>query len=265
MFRKPDDDLFSRIFDDGQTGDTRMEWLRDGLKELREVPPHGLSNERLRDQLLGTGLSPVKSATVPWWSWAWAPVAAAALAVVILPRLGSNPEPRLMIDSNSVALNNTAVTRPTVESSGPRGGIRLPESSPYGDLDIDATLAAAAMEFPDAPSGAVRSDRPTFRRSTRAGNDRRSTRPAPAPRTSRSPRIDPGLVATASDPREEIATGPVAFKSDPSAPAFAPDTVGTSREQTSYPLVLLASEIDAATGAASATEVSSPANLSVGG
>ncbi len=263
MFRKPDDDLFSRIFDDGQAGDTRMEWLRDGLKELREVPPHGLSNERLRDQLLGTGLSPVKSATVPWWSWAWAPVAAAALAVVVLPRLASNPEPQLMIDSNRVAMDSTALTRPTVESSGPRGGIRFPESSPYGDLDIDATLAAAAMEFSNAPSGAVRSDRPTFRRSTRAGNDRRPVRPAP--RASRSPRIDPGLVASVSDPRKEIATGPVAVKSDPSDAAFAPDTGGTSREQTSYPLVLLASEIDAATGAASATEVTSPANLSVGG
>ncbi|MER3496910.1 MAG: hypothetical protein C4320_09210, partial [Armatimonadota bacterium] len=80
-------------------------WLTDELPNLREVPPMQLSNERLRDAILKTGLNDTHSTKVlPWWSWAWAPLAAAALVVVVLPRMQAPPAPVLHLRPETLAL-----------------------------------------------------------------------------------------------------------------------------------------------------------------
>lgn len=279
MFRKPDQDLFARVFDEGGTGDAGMEWLRDGLKDLRDVPAHGLSNERLRDRVLGTGLAPVKSTTVPWWSWAWAPVAAAAIAVVILPRLRSNPDPTVIlnpaqVDSTRIAMNETKLPSsvPTLDPSR----LGTPAVASSEGFDIEAAIAAAA-QLPDIVD---RTSTPVSRPSITRSNPRSSVsaRPKSNARPIRasvrvavaslsaygkvgSDQEGPGMSASAVKPQETPST--MAFTAAPMA-RLAREGASLVSES-SDPLVVLAPEIDASTGAATATEVDSPANLSIGG
>ena len=261
-FRKSDHDLFARVFDDGASGDARMEWLRDGLKDLREVPPHGLSNERLRDRLLGTSLAPASKAA-PWWMWAWAPIAAATLAVVILPRLGSRPTPAVITDPGTVALNRDArppltVDRPTSpkvarESDSPS----VASANPLGDHE---TFLAIASNF-DSPSvrETLRDSTAPRKRVRGPGSSNAKSLIRLAPRG----RMNEALMALNKEVRDAPRPEPTSSAfSVTEAPAMA--FMSTS-DSSSDPLVLLTPEIDANTGAVRATEVDSPANLSVGG
>ncbi|RYG42168.1 hypothetical protein EON79_19440 [bacterium] len=284
MFRKPDQDLFARIFDEGQTGDAGMEWLRDGLKDLRDVPVHGLSNERLRDRVLGTGLAPVKASPVPWWTWAWAPVAAAAIAVVILPRLRSNPAPTIILNPETSVAMNDRFTRSSVPEPQGFGSAQVASAE---DFDIETTLAEAAR-LPDVVTPS----------SSSSLVDSSTTSAPSAPRATSTPRVASTPRSPSPRPRTPGATFRVAATSlhafgsgAPEAPVAAEDAVLTRRmasptlqtmksapsgerasremmaltSETSDPLVVLAPDIDATTGAAAATEVDSPANLSIGG
>lgn len=272
MFRKePDNDLFARVFDEGAPGDTRMEWLRDGLKDLREVPPHGLSNERLRDRVLGTGLSPARSASVPWWTWVWAPVAAAAIAVVLLPRLRPNPTPNVILDGSTVAIGGPAIREPRAPALSPdRVAIRVPTAT--DDFDLNAALAAAAR-LPDvaAPNTPFVAPRASRSRSVVRKTSRRPIGPAFRATVTSLPSFGTGAP---EKPRPAVPTPPIerggspgrmAFSSQSDATRDAAREMATLVAERSDPLVVLAPEIDSATGAASATEVDSPANLSIGG
>lgn len=55
--------------------------MRDGLKQLRDIPDMQMSGERLRDAILREGLRPVHEPAPTSFRWLWfaAPVAAAAL------------------------------------------------------------------------------------------------------------------------------------------------------------------------------------------
>jgi hypothetical protein len=50
--------------------------LKSDLKALSEIPPHQLSNDRLRDAILGQGLKPK---SVFDWSWIWMPALSCVL------------------------------------------------------------------------------------------------------------------------------------------------------------------------------------------
>lgn len=265
MFRKPDADLYARIFDDGEAGDTRMEWLRDGLKELREVPPHGLSNERLRDRLLGTGLAPVKPAATPWWTWAWAPVAAAAVAVVILPRLGPSPTPKIISGSGILTSNATTLNRAPSRFTVPPTALAEVDQE---FSEAEAALIAAMLVSDGEPKAALvpvrRSGSSVLHAPRSSSSRRRTSSPAPKPVSSSRDAFDlKGLVALSDGARKVAVAEEATFAGDAALNASQPTV--SRREATSDPLVLLAPEIDTDTGAAFATEVDSPANLSVGG
>ena len=212
MPRKIDDRLISQIFDENASGDPGTEWLRDSLKELRDVPAHGLSNERLRDRLLATNLAPAKSASAPWWSWAWAPVAAAAFAVVIAPRLRPAEAPSLILKPDLVATN-----------TAPNLGLRTaPTIVPDSRADLDALVRESELAILEgmeeapvvSPAPAPRlvaSNRPVFRR------DRR---PAPQVRTKLAATPEPsGQVA------KSIGTPPPTAVAEDPAGAMLPTTV----------------------------------------
>ena len=55
--------------------------LKADLKSLADIPPHQLSNDRLRDAILGQGLKPTRSLD---WSWLWMPALSCALVAGLL-------------------------------------------------------------------------------------------------------------------------------------------------------------------------------------
>ncbi len=290
MFRDPNDNPLT----DGLKPE-HAAWLSEGLRELRDVPPHGLSNERLRDRLLAHGLDakPAPSATPAWWAWALAPAAAALVVFAVAPALSSRlrpsrsgAAPTVVMGPNAVALADpTLHVRPRVVLPGPF----LPATPAAEALVADGAepdlrdAMVAELARAEAPSPrTLRSALPT-RRVARPHPlaRRRSLRPddlpAATPRPDRSP-SDAGtlvaLVAPSPAPTSGAAPDVATLGEASKVPApkiLAPKTLapralsGRSALAKAEPLVILASEIDADTGAGAATEVDSHTNVSVGG
>src|SRR5690349_10801263 len=82
--------------------------MREGLKDLHEIPEDQLSKERLRHAILSQGLrpKPVPSGR----SWLWMPAAAATLAFgMILMRGGTNsPEVSIVGSAGGSVATNSA-------------------------------------------------------------------------------------------------------------------------------------------------------------
>ena len=286
-------------------------WLQEGLRDLRDVPEHGLSNERLRDRLLATGLDakPASPAT-PWWAWALAPAAAALVVLAVVPglsgRLRRENAPQLVLTGESsvakvpastpLALDRdrlallgpkTPVLQPPSASgrssaTQPRTPVAVPRTDPNPGLS--SSPASAALS-----AGRVRAASPRRRRaSTSVRPAAVAPRPS-APRSAEAAAPDPKTLLALNDVAGSVAAGLLpASASTPVAPPIplasmasvsSPETSARSLRSVASltakptrstvakpdPLVILASEIDADTGAVAATEVDSHKNVSVGG
>jgi hypothetical protein len=95
--------------------------MREGLRSLADVPEHQLSNERLRDAILGNGLSPQPIKNTDW-SWLWMSAVAASLAVGLMIGL-RRPQavtPQLVLNDpssaphSSLAVNSLEQSQPSL-------------------------------------------------------------------------------------------------------------------------------------------------------
>lgn len=265
-------------------------WLQEGLRDLRDVPKHGLSNERLRDRLLATGLDAKPApANTPWWAWALAPAAAALVALAVVPNLASRfrPTPAPQLVGPALATPEPPVTL----AFGDRRGTLLKPAVPQALPKTPALKTVVPKTV--VPKTVVTEARGSTTVVARRPRVRFSTPTRPAPGTEAPARSNPQH-ATAPPPRTpnfdtRVALNDAPLVTEPSTALLAPPmplaslaSVSTSAEPVtlrlrpavspsvgarpkSDPLVILASEIDADTGAVAATEVDSHKNVSVGG
>ena len=220
--------------------------IREGLRSLANVPDHQLSNERLRDAILGTGLRPKPVRTMDF-SWLWMSGAAAALAVglmVILHR-GRSMNPEL------VGLDN------------PMG---LAASTPFSSNPFASTSSTGAM---------VAKVRAPKKIEQPAHSVLVALLPAPHVRHHRLHRThdvsNDGLLATIfSGDTSTVNTkeAPVATSQIPSGSTPAGLTTADLKPVDNNPapsVVVIEPDKDQNTGAQRATEIGTPSNVVVGG
>jgi len=250
MRRKNEDELIKLAFGDAEGDSARAKRLmeedteaaalfadydeiRQGLKQLAgPVPEHQLSSERLREAILRDGLKQEKNAGFGW-RWALAPAAVMACAFLITLRLGNDPD---------------------VLPDGFKGVASLvpPVETPVSDDPAIDFEPSVRVPNPDAAATEIEA----------------------APRTESS---SSGLVASASKPAvKERSTIPMATRTEALSPAEisnlaiggglpagAVAMIDGAPEETA--IVIINSDIDDATGAKRATEVTTASNVIIGG
>ena len=160
MNRKRKDQLMSLAFGDLKNEDIHQvsseesrqlesyRALREDLKMLNNIPAHQLSNERLRDAVLGQGLKPV-SAKPSIFGWLWMPTAACLLAFAIVTlRPKTAAEPKLMINppaTEHVMAFNSGLDKPNTRPA------------PVATIDHASPTTPVAAEKPATKKHRVRS------------------------------------------------------------------------------------------------------------
>ena len=273
MFRRKDDDLLNyafgdmdakeaQIFEAGLIGDTeaakQAEFLRDlrsDLQSFRDVPEMQYSKERLREAILGKGLTPAK-APLPWWNFALAPAALASVAALIFVMTQSGPKETVFVASNG---------QPTF--GGTKSEIDLVK-------DAVKTNQSAMQAAPAGPGvqGASSSDSIRLESNAKdvATKANRSDRRSSKARTNGSDGIV--VAAKAGDVSkskvDELRTDFIvpAITSSPSLDSVPMAAANRSETVVAEPaIVLIDTNVDSGAGAAMATEVANPTNVIIGG
>jgi anti-sigma factor RsiW len=225
---------------------TLMEYrsMRDGLRQLADIPEHQLSNERLRDAILGNGLNP--KAPVKF-DWGW--IATSALACFIVAgvvglrgRLQHNVDPQFVTGSSSVAVNSPTDTSLNVFGSS-KHSVKV--AKVVAPVHHETASGGALVASYEAPVRHRRRHEPTL--DAGAGDLMASLTKQPA--------IQPAVLTKTPD--ENAST----------TPTPAPDTSGLKPvdDTPTSSVVVIDQEKDQETGAQRATELGSPTNVVVGG
>jgi hypothetical protein len=216
--------------------------VRDGLRAMAVVPEHQLSNERLRDAILARGLdNKKKESSRTWW---WMPVGAMAMAfaLVFMRNNTATNDPQVMVvqstPKTTVAKNESAAaTNPVAAAIQTKSVSTEPEPKPAEPLTV-------VSPEPEVRTVVRYVERPVYR-------VREVVREVPKPtRPKAEVSVDKGASAV------------VAMTKPTDLPPVLPDELA---DKTAQPIVLIASEQDAQTGAQVATEVDNASNVLVGG
>jgi hypothetical protein len=218
--------------------------MRESLRSMADLPEHQLSNERLKNAILARGLSQKETTPAPVSSrgWIWMPIAACAMAFTLVmwrnTAPGSDVGPQIVLGSkalDAVAFNAKPLEQPTAEATEP-----IPSTTKAVEPElVPAPAHETNRHVAKAPSNPVRATR------TKAVHHR-TTMVAQSKRQEKVETQDPApIILRASDVSEASSALPIV--------------------STDQPIVLIAQEKDADTGAQVATEVESESNVLVGG
>ena len=229
-------------------------FMREGLRDMRDVPADQLSRERLREAILNRGAAPSRAARP--WGWVWMPVTALMLAFAFTMVRQSGPEAGkapVVVSKSPAERGNEALglNAPNIENLGgatsPSVEVVEPEETPSEDTKpaVESNRSQTASTVADS--------RPVPR--TR-GSERRGTRPS---------------VVAIREEEKAVALGGLSVPDVESAPAPAADmalrgmTMPKEDESGEPAIVLITSEEDLETGAQRAIEVQNASNVIVGG
>jgi hypothetical protein len=220
--------------------------MREGLKDLHDVPQDQLSKERLRDAILNQGLKPKPVANQR--SWLWMPAAAAALAFgIVFIRGASSNGPVEIVGSPGASL---AVNEAPKVDFRPGGLNRGPITTPSDGKD---TRVASN----DVPRDSVRATENDGSRIVRSQQRRhRQRRDGLGIDLENAVAYLHNTVDDDSIDGNEVQPG-VAAEGNAIASAPAPER--------SAPIILIDSQKDGATGAQKATELPSASNVVTSG
>ncbi|MFZ4509177.1 MAG: hypothetical protein ACOYON_15935 [Fimbriimonas sp.] len=216
---------------------SQLSWIKDGLKDLREIPEDQISTERLRDAILSSGLRPEPVA--PRWGWLWMPLTAAMAAVVFLQvqKSMARVEPQLMVQE-------------PVAQAEP---FRLKVPSTASDILAKTPPKSVAVNSP-APSRRVRNP---ISRETAVSLEVEG----PKMTLAYAPQV-----SNLRDRAEEANLGSRGgMRAAKTAPSMSADAMAASPVEEESTVILIQSEKDANTGLPIATEVNSTKNVLVGG
>lgn len=225
--------------------------MREGLRDLTEVPELQLSKERLRDAILARGLA-TEAEKEPnrgfGGGWIWMPVAALALGFGLFTL-----RPRSTPSAPTVVMQD--------------GGSRVADDFHFNVPDPEAFFRPNTLSTaPDFSAGA------SLPKETPKVSEKRT----------RSTTYHPRLVSRRHNPSftddyqplkvDKNSWKKVEFaKKDEKASGAKPNATPSPKEQLAFndheetPIVLIDSNPDAATGAPTATEVGTASNVLIGG
>jgi hypothetical protein len=216
--------------------------MRDGLRDLHDIPQDQLSKERLRHAILSSGLKPEPTRTQR--SWLWMPAAAAVFAIGLsmvrnMPNQSGQPT---ILEGNGSPVATTVV--PPFERATPESteAARPSVKGPVATNDVFAD--------PDDFVG-VESTPPVSRRRASA-----KVRDEAASVIDTKDLVSYVLPNTS----EEKVQGPDPMPSQPAR--FADNRSGSAEEP---PIIIIESQKDGSTGAQKATEVGSATNVITSG
>lgn len=216
-----------------------FEELRQGLKQLAgPVPEHQLSSERLRDAILKQGLKERKPAGLGW-RWTFAPIAVMGCAFLITLKLNQDPN---VLPEGFAGIGPDVLTQPSPLGTEPISPRFDPPSREASNVPVPAPAPSAV----NAPSVSA----------TRSSTAGLTASLSGARRTDRS----------ANAERASMALTPADFSNlaiDGALPAGAVAMIDGNPDEGS--IVIISSDIDDATGAKRATEVTSTSNVVIGG
>jgi hypothetical protein len=223
--------------------------IRDGLRQLADVPEHQLSNERLRQAILQQGLKPKRTAE-PILSWLWMPVATCSAVAILLISMRSHSAPVQIVGSGTdlAMATNRESYEAMIEKTPPK-------------LDITAGTTKPGMESRVAMINPDRLKHPfKLRVLSNRGQGRRSHR---------NYAVDPNLLAWFSGDQNLAYDG---AEEQHRSGGFNPEQAGKNPSElkkvdddSSDTVVLISTDKDSDTGAQKATEVASSSNVAAGG
>jgi hypothetical protein len=232
--------------DDAETARTLNEYrsMRAALRDLADVPAHQLSNERLRDAILGQGLKTKPVSTDLSWLW-MSGIACASVAILFIA-MGRNrsANPQIYIDPNPMdhGAGNLALG----------SGTENPFGHPFSNLPSVATKVSTAPKLITASTHPIlaahrvrRHHRGDFGESELMADILQSP-PDDATFVAPDPAPTPSDTVAETDSEATAKLQPVDAKPQDGVVVIEPDT-------------------DQATGAQRATELGTTKNVEVGG
>lgn len=216
--------------------------LRSDLTAIRDdIPEMQFSKERLRDAILASG-KPARPA-FPWLNWVLGPAAlASVVALAFVMTKGSGPKETVFVANN---------TKPAVEKVLPDVEIKVPAG-----LKEDRV---ASITTPPENLGSDKSD------STEIRVERKSV---PAKKRIRTRVNSAILVARREDTKPDLRDvnpgSSAALKASDSATVAQPAAIALASVE-APPIILIDTNTDSGVGAPTATEVSNPTNVAIGG
>jgi len=218
--------------------------IKRSLRMLADVPPHQLSNERLRSAILGQGLKPARKRFS--LGWASMPLSAAALAVVFMAIKPKPPvEPMVALHQKE-----NLFPVPTITAPPSRFALKTPAAN------------TALPSIVPQPTPTVMKSTVAFHRSVRHHSHKIDDRVALVSGDENGS-LD-GDIRFAMNQADKQVKSPVTSASPLVAnPSAAP--AATVAENKPAAIVLIDGQKDGNTGASRATEVDSTSNVVVGG
>ncbi|MEI7577300.1 MAG: hypothetical protein WCK51_10430 [Armatimonadota bacterium] len=216
--------------------------LRSDMIAIRDdIPEMQFSNERLRQAILSSG-KPARPA-FPWLNWVLGPAALASVAALaFVMTKGSGPKETVFVANN---------TKPAVENVLPDVEIKVPAGLKE-DRVASLTIPPSNLRIDESGPTEVRVER----------------KKGPSKKRIRTRVNSAVLVARREDPKPDLrdvnSGSSAALKASDSA-TIAPPAAITLASTEAAPIILIDANTDSGVGAPTATEVSNPSNVAIGG
>lgn len=247
-------DRDSQAFEARLLGDSSAQKELDLLRTLRsdltairdDIPEMQFSKERLREAILSSGTKPARHA-FPWLNWVLGPAALASVAALaFVMTKGVNHKEPVIVASN----------QPPVEKVLPKVEIKAPAG--LTEERVASNTSISTESFPDIADThwAFEAKRTTKRISVRV---------KPSKRKIRTTVNTTEMVATNDRPKPSAALTGTPTSGAPAVATKSADTAIVATVTDSAPIILIDAQTDSGVGAPTATEVSNPSNVAIGG
>ncbi len=230
--------------------------LRSDLTAIRDdIPEMQFSKERLRDAIMASG-KPARPA-FPWLNWVLGPAALASVAALaFVMTKGSGPKETVFVASN---------TKPAVEKVLPDVEIKAPVGLTQDRIATNTDQSKGA--FPDVADTQWAWEKNGVVYSGQA--PRASVRSKVVAKKRIRTRVNSAILVarredTKPDLRDVNPGSSAALKASDSATVAQPAAIALASTEAA-PIILIDANTDSGVGAPTATEVSNPTNVAIGG
>lgn len=219
--------------------------LRSDMIAIRDdIPEMQFSKERLREAILSSGAKPARQ-SFPWLNWVLGPAALASVAALafVMTKGVSNREP-VIVASNG---------KPAVEQVIPKVNIKAPAGLTEERVaSASSPSTSSELSQPSVTEAAVRrTSKPAKKRIRGRASLENLVASRSDGTSSASTMMSEGVKSTSADAATMTLAAP--------AGSAIPGVVDTA------PIILIDANTDSGAGAPTATEVSNPSNVAIGG
>lgn len=227
--------------------------LRSDMMAIRDdIPEMQFSKERLRGAILASGTKPAARPAFPWLNWVLGPAALASVAALaFVMTKGTGPKETVFVANNS---------KPAVEKVLPKVELKVPAG-----LKEDRVATNSKLVEPLLGPEAAGMDRDSLTKvkmvvaqKPKASKKRIRTRTNSMVFVAKRDNAQPDL-------RDVNSSASTALKASETATITPPPAAITVASTETAPIILIDANTDSGLGAPTATEVSNPSNVAIGG